>query len=301
MTRAHRPSTNPPVRRAAVRAALLVALAVLAAAAPVPSALGSSAASADPGAPAVLSGLDCVVEPSTVVDVGVAVPGVLESTRHDRGDAVAAGALMARLESEVEEVAVAIAAEIAASGTAVALRETTSAFGVRTLTRNERLAGADEVSEQALDEVRTEASIADLQLRREREGRTLARLELARARAELARREIRSPIDGRVLERFHEAGEHVDAEPVYRVARLDPLHVEVIAPVEYLGVLAEGMRAGVTIAAPGYADRPLAATLSRIDPVGDAASGTFGVRLELPNPGRGVPSGVRCSVDFFAS
>ena len=30
----------------------------------------------------------------------------------------------------------------------------------------------------------------------------------------------------------------------------------------------------------------------------DAASGTFGVRLELPNPQRKIPAGVRCSVAF---
>jgi hypothetical protein len=30
----------------------------------------------------------------------------------------------------------------------------------------------------------------------------------------------------------------------------------------------------------------------------DAASGTFGVRLELANPRGAVPGGIRCQVDF---
>lgn len=249
----------------------------------------------------VLSDLDCVVEPSAVVDLGPAVPGLLAETRHDRSDFVTAGTLMARLESGVEETAVAIAEEIATSETAIALRTATSDFGARTLTRNERLADEAQVSTQALDQVRTEAAIAALELRREREAQSLARLELERARAQLARREIRSPIDGSVVERFREAGEYVDAEPVYRVARLDPLHVEVIVPIDYLDRITGGMAAAVTLDAPGFQARPLAATVRRIDSVADAASATYGVRLLLPNPALTIPSGVRCSVDFLAS
>jgi len=30
----------------------------------------------------------------------------------------------------------------------------------------------------------------------------------------------------------------------------------------------------------------------------DAASGTFGVRLALPNPGQQLPAGIRCKVQF---
>jgi multidrug efflux pump subunit AcrA (membrane-fusion protein) len=35
-----------------------------------------------------------------------------------------------------------------------------------------------------------------------------------------------------------------------------------------------------------------------VDRVVDAASGTFGVRLELPNPQGAVPAGVKCKVRF---
>ena len=35
-----------------------------------------------------------------------------------------------------------------------------------------------------------------------------------------------------------------------------------------------------------------------IDRVVDAASGTFGVFLEVPNPTLGVPAGVKCKADF---
>jgi len=35
-----------------------------------------------------------------------------------------------------------------------------------------------------------------------------------------------------------------------------------------------------------------------IDRLIDAASGTFRIRLELPNPGHKIPAGIRCRVRF---
>ena len=35
-----------------------------------------------------------------------------------------------------------------------------------------------------------------------------------------------------------------------------------------------------------------------VDKVVDSASGTFGVRLELPNPAGNMPAGVKCKVRF---
>jgi membrane fusion protein, multidrug efflux system len=35
-----------------------------------------------------------------------------------------------------------------------------------------------------------------------------------------------------------------------------------------------------------------------VDRVMDAASGTFGVRMELPNPHLKLPAGLKCSVSF---
>ena len=40
------------------------------------------------------------------------------------------------------------------------------------------------------------------------------------------------------------------------------------------------------------------AKVSIVDRVVDASSGTFGVRLELPNPGHRLPGGLKCRVRF---
>ena len=42
------------------------------------------------------------------------------------------------------------------------------------------------------------------------------------------------------------------------------------------------------------------ATVTLVDKVLDAASGTFRVRLTLPNPGDAIPAGMRCKAEFAA-
>lgn len=249
----------------------------------------------------VLSDMDCVIEPSRVVELGSAVPGLLAESFYDRSDFVSEGTLMARLESNVERITLAIATEASSSETAIDLRALTAEFGDRTRQRNATLAKTSGVSQQVMDQVTTEAQIAQLQLMQERESARLAALEVARARALLDRREIRSPISGSVTQRYKSSGEYVDSEPVYQIAQLDPLHVEVIVPIDYLGTIETGMTAAIELAIPGFEGQALAATVRRIDSVADAASATYGVRLLLENPDMTVPSGVRCQIDFLAS
>ena len=245
--------------------------------------------------------MDCVVEPSTVVELGSAVPGLLAETYFDRSDFVEAGTVMARLESGVERVSLAIAVQAASSPTSVDLRKLTAQFGGRTRARNAELLESSSISEQVMDQVSTDAKIAELQVKQEEDSHRLASLEVERLRVLLKRRQIMTPVSGSVTQRYKTAGEYVDSDPVYQISQLDPLHVEVIVPVEYLGQLDTGAKAGVTLQVPGFESQVLTAVVDRIDSVADAASGTYGVRLKLDNPDLSIPSGVRCMIDFFAS
>jgi multidrug efflux pump subunit AcrA (membrane-fusion protein) len=125
----------------------------------------------------------------------------------------------------------------------------------------------------------------------------MAAIDVERARARLALRRIESPFDGVVTIRHRSPGELVDATtPVLTVARIDPLRVETIVPVEFLGRISQGDEALILSAAPGAGE--LRARVERVDAVVDPASHTFGVRLELPNPGGRIVAGVRCTVRF---
>jgi multidrug efflux pump subunit AcrA (membrane-fusion protein) len=98
------------------------------------------------------------------------------------------------------------------------------------------------------------------------------------------------------MERLLSPGEFVRGTPIVKLAQIHPLRVEVIAPVALLGKLSQGMTAEVLPESPvGGAH---AAKVTVVDRVVDAASGTFGVRLEVPNPNYRLPAGLKCKARF---
>ena len=124
----------------------------------------------------------------------------------------------------------------------------------------------------------------------------LAELEYERAAEVVKRLIILSPIDGVVVERFLSGGEYVETESILRLAQVHPLNVEVILPVTLHNSIKVGMRAKVKPESP--VGGQYGAEVKIVDKVIDAASGTFGVRLELPNPNYSLPAGLKCKVIF---
>lgn len=241
--------------------------------------------------------LDCIIEPSDIVDVGVALPGVVHRFLADRSDTIKKGDVLVQMDDGVELAAARLAKARAGMNTAVELREETAAFGDLTQKRNQELFKKSAISTQEMDQLKTETRIAKLQVQQEKDNKRIAQLQYRRARAVLDQRTVRSPFDGVVMDRFKTAGEYVDDEPLMRVAQIDPLHVEVILPVIHLGKVKTGMKADVSSLFSGVDD--YVATVERVDSVADTASGTFGVRLSLANPEHKIPAGLRCHLSFI--
>jgi RND family efflux transporter MFP subunit len=125
----------------------------------------------------------------------------------------------------------------------------------------------------------------------------ITQAEYERAQALVRRRTIHSPVDGVVVAVNMSPGEYVHEQShLMSVAAIDPLYVEVYLPVVSYENIIAGMTATVRPEQPIGGEYP--ATIAVIDPVFDAASRTFGVRLELPNPDFQLPAGVRCTVEF---
>jgi len=240
--------------------------------------------------------LDCVINPSVVADLGSGVPGILSKVQVDRSDFVKAGDVVAELESSVESAALQLARARAALTAEVDLRRVNAAFGQRQNKRTQDLFSRKAISTNDMDQRETESRLAQIQLRQARDNKDLAQLEMLRAQEILKRRTITSPIDGVVMDRFKVIGEYVEDQPVVRVAQIDPLHVEVIVPVEQLGTIRNGMYAEVW--SDNVEGESWHATVSRVDQVADVASGTFGVRLTMPNPDQTIPAGLRCRMQL---
>jgi multidrug efflux pump subunit AcrA (membrane-fusion protein) len=175
----------------------------------------------------------------------------------------------------------------------IGLQQASLEFDKRVHRRLKRL---NSVSAQDKDQAATEVELTRRRLEKARENSLLAEIELKKARAELSRCFIRSPISGVVVERYVSPGEYVDTKPLLRVAQIDPLRVEAIIPAEMFGKIQPGMTAAIVPELAQYGD--LAAKVEIVDKVIDSASNTFGVRLELPNPEKKIPSGLRCEVRF---
>jgi len=253
--------------------------------------IGSAVAGAEP---VVQDGL---IEPSLVVKVGSSVPGILQSVDAERGDMVKKGQVVAKLESGVERATLALSRFRAQMTANIDLKRERLQYARRQKLRFEELYNKEALPLTQMDEVETNMVTAQLELQQAMEEQRLAKLEEQRAQAVVERMVIRSPVNGVVVERFLTQGEYVEDQPIVKIAQIDPLYVEVIATVDLLGAMRVGMQAEIRPEEP-YNNR-YSATVTIVDQVVDAASGTFGVRLELPNPDYKLPAGLKCKVVFL--
>jgi RND family efflux transporter MFP subunit len=242
--------------------------------------------------------LGCLIQPFQEAEVGTQVVGVLDEVLVERGDFVKKGQPLAQLNSDVERAAVASAKVRAESYAELQAAASNHDFAQKKRIRTQDLYRQNFVSQQVRDQAITEAEVAEMRLRQAREAQRQAKHELALANAQMAQRTIRSPLSGVVVEKYLSEGERVEEKAVVKVAAIDPLRVEVIVPSTYFGKIKPGMVGAVK---PDMSEAsPVSATVVVVDRVIDAASNSFRVRLELPNPDNMLPPGLRCKVDFEA-
>jgi membrane fusion protein, multidrug efflux system len=214
--------------------------------------------------------LEGVIEPHVKVEFRSQSPGILQEVLVNRGDYIKKGQVIARLKFGVEEAV-------------VEQSRTLLEFAKRKDQRNHELSTKDLISRQEKDEIETEMKKLEKQLREAEE-----RLKL---------RTIVSTIDGIVTERNLYAGEYAgENTPILKAATIDPLNVEVIVPLKLFGSIKKGMKAEV------HPEEPVGGTylgeVVIVDKVMDAASGTFGVRVELANKDYKLPAGLKGKVQF---
>lgn len=227
---------------------------------------------------AAASELDCLIQPKRSLTVSSAVEGLVDEVHVDRGDFVEVGQVIARLKDDVEHANLAVARARAEAEAQLRGSRASLTFARRTLERSEALQQGNVLSAGRMDEVQRDRALAQASLRQAQESRDVAELEVERAAAVLDLRTIRSPVKGVVIERILSPGEWADPPQVVRVAQIDPLTVEVFAPLALLGEIEVGGLADVRPEEP--VGGVYQATVSAVDRVVDAASGTLAVQLE---------------------
>jgi RND family efflux transporter MFP subunit len=245
-------------------------------------------------------GFACLIEPTQRIELRSAVEARIDSILVERGDEVKKGQLLVQLDSGAERAALDAARYRAVMEGQLKSAESRLVAARDKYQRREQLVKEKFIAAQDRDDSLAEMQVAEANLLEAKDNRRLASIEEKRINELLEQRRIRSPFNGVVTERLQHAGEIAQtgetARAILRMAQTHPLRVEVVLPVAMYGKVKHGARANVD-AEPPLSGR-YQANVSIVDRVVDSASGTFGVRLDLPNPKGEIPAGVKCRVSF---
>lgn len=244
---------------------------------------------------------ECLIEPNQVIEIRSSTEGLIEKVYVKRGDRVEVGQTLVELESSVEKSAAEMARYRSQMEGRIASSKNRLEFATKKLSRTQELQKQNFVSAQAADEAEAEKRIAEAELRDAIENQELAKHDHQHAIDLLNRRILHSPLRGVVVDRMLNPGDLSEAgtgrKPILKIAQIDPLLVEVALPLEAYGKLRVGMTGMVT---PEGLQGRYPASVTVVDSVFDAASGMFGVRLEMKNRQASIPGGIRCQVEFSA-
>jgi len=240
--------------------------------------------------------LDCLVKPEMYVELSSPVESVLEEIMVEIGDTVERGQPLAQLEASVEQARVRLASLQAKSSSDVENRREQLRYAKQYHKRMQDLLAQNSVSQYEKDKAETEVALARIELNKAKEKKRIAQLNLELAQSQLALRTIKSPIDGIVVDRYAMVGESVSGRTIMKLAKVDPLKVELIAPTEYFGLIEKGMQVEIYPEQPS--NQVFSATVTIVDQLIDPASGSFTVRMELPNPEDKLVGGVNCMANF---
>jgi RND family efflux transporter MFP subunit len=253
-----------------------------------------------PGMAAEETTASCLIEPNQVVDLGSPVTGLLREVLVRRADQITAGQVVAKLESRAETAGAELARFKAAQTGPAAMAEGKIEFSQKKFNRRQAMAQEKVMSLQASDDAEAELRLAQAELKVAEENRQIASLEYQQQKSLLDLRTIRSPFAGVVVDQMAYPGEVVEPgaskSGIFRLAQLDPLRIHVVLPKSAFDKVAMWMQVEVFPEIP--ANKRYVAKVRSIDRLIDAASGTFVVILELPNPDLRIPAGVTCKAKF---
>lgn len=246
---------------------------------------------------------ECLIEPMQTVEIRSPVVGLLDRVLVRRGDRVSKGEVIATLESAAERAATELARFRSEMTGPVITAENKIAFSQRKFERRRDMHADKLMSGQDKDEAESELKLAQAELLVSKENKQLARIEWQQQNGLLNLRTIRSPFNGVVVDQLLYPGEVVepsaDKRPILKLAQIDPLRVHIMLPIAQFSQIKPGMTAEIISEAPFNGRHTGRVTV--VDRLIDAASGTFGLFVELPNPRHEIPSGIKCHAEFQAA
>lgn len=210
--------------------------------------------------------------PNEDVKVSSLVPGRIARILVAEGEHVAAHQVLAQIDSstlrdQVQQAEGALQQAKASLQNATANRQ-----------RQESLLQRGIAAGKEVEDARTQETVAQGALNQ-------AEAALSIAHQQLARAEIRSPIDAVVVKRFVNGGEQVDgtaAQPVVEVANVQMVELLGNVPADYLSKIHVGQK--LTLTSEGVPGITFNASVFAVSPAVDPASNVGLVRIRIANP-----------------
>jgi len=243
---------------------------------------------------------EAATAPSKDVTMSFTLSGRIAEMHVRVGDKVTAGQPLARLDDTVERAQLAQLQAQAEDTTRIKAAEARLAQSQVDLAKIEAAWDTDPdqraVTEFERDQARLEVEVRRLSLELEQFDHAQDQRHYEEARLSLDKMELLSPVDGTVEVLFVEEGESVDGlQQVVHIVDVDPLWIDAPIPLALACGLSVGGAAQVSFGRDGTDTRD--GEIIYVASVGDAASSTLRVRVELANP-TGRPAGERVVVSF---
>jgi membrane fusion protein (multidrug efflux system) len=202
-------------------------------------------------------------------DVSAEAEGVVRAIEFTAGGVVHAGAVLLRLDDEIEQSRLR-AAEAAATLARVSFE------------RAERLIGRNAISQADLEAAEATRKQADA--------------EVDNVRALIAKKVVRAPFTGRLGIRRVSVGDFLaKGSPVVSLQSLDPVYVEFSLPQQRLGDVREALE--VTVTADSYVGREFSGRITAVESRVDAETRNFRVQATLANADGSLRPGMFVAVD----
>ena len=161
------------------------------------------------------------------------------------------------------------------------------------LRRAEAAVSGRESDFRAADELAGEGFQAQLQVESARAELEAARAELESIRLDIERTRVKAPIAGVLNDRAAEVGDYVSiGTAVAEIVENDPLKAVVRVPQHRIRDIHRGQAARVEFGN----DLAREGTIRHVSARADTGTRTFRVEIEVPNPGREMPSGISVQV-----
>ncbi len=241
--------------------------------------------------PATSQPLKAFTKPSQEITISFNHPGRITKLMVKEGDLVKAGQQVAQLDDSEEQAALAVAKAQAEDDTRTEAQLEVEAHKKQVYENKKNAGGgAGEVAEALLDWKVGSANVKLSRFEHDQDARKAKQNEAA-----LEKTRLYTSIDGRVEEILKKAGENVEGQEmkVMRIVNIDPLWADVAVPQDLASSLKQNDPCTVKFAN----GETRTGKIVLIKSVGDAASGTLPIRVEVPNSAK-TPAGGQVTVSF---